>query len=128
MSPKKSTGAPTSSQCAQPEDVNAITEPPLPFEISKTPSPSPSPQHPQPSQTALPFNLYSAGDKHAPPGGFYRDITDNPPKPRSDYAVSDELLERFPPAPPDAYKTGWNEKRWYVVVQGCRPGIYFDFW
>jgi hypothetical protein len=128
MSPKKSKGAPPSSQRAQPEDANPITDPPPPFEILRTPSPSPSPRLPTPSQPALPFNLYSAGDKHAPPGEIYEHITDEPPKPRSDYAVSGELLERFPPAPPDDYKTGWNVKRWYVVMQGRRPGIYFDFW
>jgi len=99
-----------------PEVDNADTEPP-PFDISWTPSPSPHS-----------FNLYADGDKHAPPGTLYRDITDMPPKPMNDYAVLQALLKCFPPALPDANRTGWNTKRWYVVMQGCRPGIYFDFW
>jgi hypothetical protein len=45
-----------------------------------------------------------------------------------DYIVEDSLLAIFPPAPPDVFNVGWKSTKWYVVLKGFRPGIYYDFW
>jgi hypothetical protein len=71
---------------------------------------------PMPSQTSQGPSVQS--DTNSPPG--YMPPTDD----FSAYAVPESYKQRFP----QHGVIGWKEKRWYVVVVGRAPGIYYDYW
>ena len=153
MSPKKS----SRTRSDEDEDLDLNADPPPPFGLPRTPSPSPGPPTPAPSQLTLypspspgpqtpapsqltphaspsphpqpqTSSLYSAGDVHAPPGRPFV-ITETDPEPNPyDYVVEFTLLNHFHSAPRNASVMGWTEAKWYVVLKGFRPGIYYDFW